>query len=54
MQQSATLAACPELDLQAAMTDWIRGSVLQQLPQQDVTFRALPQGVVQAAGTVQG
>lgn len=54
MQQSAGLAACPELDLQASGTGGVRGRALQCLSQEDVTFRALLQGVVQTASTIQG
>lgn len=53
MQQSAGLAACPELDLQVAGTHGVRGRSLQRQSQQDVTFWALLQGVVQAASAIQ-
>lgn len=54
MQQSAALAACPELDLQAAGAGRVRGGALQGPSQQDVPFGSLLQGVVQTAGTIQG
>lgn len=54
MQQSAGLAPCPELDLQAAGTGGVRGHALQRLSQKDVTFRALLHWVVQTAGAIQG
>lgn len=54
VQQSAALASCPELDLQAAGPCGVRGHALQWLSQEDVTFGALLQGVVQTAGAIQG
>lgn len=54
VQQSAALAARPELHLQAAGSGGVGGRALQRAPQQDVTLGALLQGVVQASGAVQG
>lgn len=54
MQQSAALAARPELDLQAAGAGRLGGGALQGPSQQDVPFGSLLQGVVQPAGAIQG
>lgn len=54
VQQSAALAARPELDLQAAGAGRVRGGALQGPSQQDVPFGSLLEGVVQTAGTIQG
>lgn len=54
VQQGARLAACPELDLQAAGSGGVRGRPLQSLSQEDVAFRTLLHGVVQTAGSIQG
>lgn len=53
MQQRASLAARPKLDLQAAGARRLRGGALQGPSQQDVSFGSLLQGVVQPAGAVQ-
>lgn len=53
VQQRAALAASSELDFQAAGPDGVMGCALQRLSQQNVTFGALFQGIVQASGTVQ-
>lgn len=54
VQQSASLAARPELDLQAAGPRQLGGGALQGPSQQDVPFGSLLQGVVQPAGAIQG
>lgn len=53
MQQGASLAARPELDLQAAGARRLGGGALQGPSQQDVPFGSLLQGVVQPAGAIQ-
>lgn len=54
MQQRSALAARPELDLQATGPGWLGGGTLQGPSQQDVPFGSLLEGVVQAAGAIQG
>lgn len=54
MQQSAALAARPELDLQAAGAARLGGGALQGPSQQDVPFGSLLQGIVEPARAIQG
>lgn len=53
MEQSATLAAGAELNLEAAGPREVRGQAHEALAQQDVPFGALPHGVVKASSPVQ-
>lgn len=54
MQQSAALGTRPELNLQAAGTGGVSGGALQRPSEEDVTFWAPLQWVVQTAGAIQG
>lgn len=54
VQQRSALPASPELHLQPAGTNGLRGCPLQGLSQQDIAFGTLLQGVVQAARAIQG